>query len=78
MTLIPAKDKKYVSLDFDVTQKDAPRQGLTLLEKTALDDDQPAILAGLIGRIPAGYKLFPAHTIADLVVSETTDQKEKP
>jgi hypothetical protein len=44
---------------------------LTLL-LTASIDGKPAAYVGLLGRVPAGYKLFPAHTIA------TIDFAEKP
>lgn len=74
---IPTKDKKFVSFDFDVTLRDGTKQGLTLLDKTTLDEDQPAVLVGLVGKTSAGYKLFPAHTIADLTLEKKDDNKEK-
>lgn len=70
---IPAKDKKYISLDFDVTLSDGTKQGLTLLEKVTFEDKQSGVLTGLVGRVPAGYKIVPAHTIVDL----TWDKAEK-
>ncbi len=66
MANLPAKNKKLVSLDFDLTTSDGKKQGLTLLEKISLDEKQSAVLVGLVGRVAAGYKLFPPHTIAVL------------
>lgn len=63
---LPAKDKKTTSLDFEVTLDDGMKQGLTLLEKTTLDDNQAGVLLGLVGKVPAGYRVFPAHTIGEL------------
>ncbi len=47
-----------------VTDKDG-EQTLTPLLKTTIDG-KPAELEGLLGRTPAGYKLFPAHTIGEV------------
>jgi hypothetical protein len=65
MRNLPAKERKGVTNDFEVSMRDGSTQGLTLLEKTTLDEE-PATLVGLIGKVPVGYKLFPAHTIAEL------------
>ena len=45
--------------------KDGEEQTLTLL-KTIMIDDKPATLEGLLGKVPAGYKLFPPHAIAEI------------
>ena len=37
----------------------------TLLPKVTLEG-KPATLVGLVGRVPAGYKLFPLHVIAEV------------
>ncbi|MCI0639340.1 MAG: hypothetical protein L0Y72_29190 [Gemmataceae bacterium] len=66
MANLPAKNKKLVSLDFDVTTSDGKKQGLSLLDKISLDEKQSAILVGFVGRVATGYKLFPPHTIAEL------------
>ncbi len=47
-----------------VTDKDG-EQTLTPLLKPTIDG-KPAELEGLLGRVPAGYKLFPAHTISEV------------
>lgn len=70
LTHMASKDKKNPTLDFEVTQDDGTKQGLTLLEKTAFDDKQGAILVGLAGKVSAGYRLFPAHVIAELRFEE--------
>ena len=57
-----AKVKRLVAVDsrapegkeLDVTLKDGNSDTLTLL-KTAMIDDKPATLVGLVGRVPAGY-----------------------
>lgn len=60
-----AKTKKTISNDFTVAAQDGKTQTLTLLTKTEVDG-RPAQLLGLLGRVPAGWKLFPPHTIASL------------
>jgi len=62
---IPPENKKQTDHDFEVTLRDGKQHNLTLLEKINLDDSKPAQLLGLLARVPAGYKLFPAHTIAE-------------
>jgi hypothetical protein len=51
--------------EWEVTPKDGGEETLTLLTKPVLDG-KPATLEGLLGRVPAGYKLFPVHTIAEV------------
>jgi hypothetical protein len=77
-----AKVKRLVVVDsrvpegkeMDVTLKDGNSDTLTLL-KTAMIDDKPATLVGLVGRVPAGYKLFPVHTIAEVQFEERQEKK---
>ena len=47
-----------------VTDKDG-EQTLTPLLKPMIDG-RPAVLLGLLGRAPVGYKLFPAHTLSEV------------
>jgi hypothetical protein len=61
--LAPAK-KQAASSDYEITLVGGKKETLTLLDKTALDDNQPAQLLGLVARTTAGWKLFPPHTIA--------------
>jgi hypothetical protein len=58
---------------WQVTMKEGGEETLTPLLKPTLDG-KPAVLEGLLGRVPAGYKLFPAHTIAEVLF----DAKEAP
>ena len=51
--------------EWEVALKDGGEETLTLLTKPVLDG-KPAALEGLLGRVPAGYKLFPVHTIAEV------------
>jgi hypothetical protein len=39
--------------------------------------DKPAVFEGLLGRIPAGYKLFPAHVITEVIFDATEAPSEK-
>jgi hypothetical protein len=34
-------------------------------------DGRDAVLEGLMGRVPAGYKLFPMHTIGEVQFEES-------
>ena len=64
---VPAPDKKQaVSHEYEVTHVGGAMQKLTLLDNTQLEDNQQAVLVGLVGRVPAGFKLFPPHTIAEV------------
>ncbi len=74
MRFVPSEDKKKVSHDFEVTLKDGAKHTLTLLTKIDLTEKKSATFEGLIGRVPAGYKLFPPHTIHEL---NTGAPKEK-
>jgi hypothetical protein len=47
-----------------VTDKDGDQTLTPLLKPTI--DERPAVLLGLLGRVPAGYKLFPAHTLSEV------------
>jgi hypothetical protein len=60
-----AKDGPECELSF----KDGEEQTLTLLRDPTFDTKK-AIVEGLVGRVPAGYKIFPLHTIAELVLDE--------
>jgi hypothetical protein len=57
------KPKDMEGAEWLVTMKDGEETALTLLRTTTIDD-KPATLEGLLGRVPGGYRLFPAHTIS--------------
>jgi hypothetical protein len=61
---IESEDKKVTSYDFEVTLASGDKHTLTMLTKDV--DGKGVTLVGLLGRVPVGYKLFPAHTIAEL------------
>lgn len=63
---VEAEDKKQTSYDFDVTLTDGAKHTLTLLTKVDLDGAKGTTMAGILGRVATGYRLFPAHTIAEL------------
>ena len=48
-----------------MTLKDGEENTLTLL-KTVPVDDKPAALEGFVGRVPAGYRLFPVQALAEV------------
>jgi hypothetical protein len=52
-----------------LTLKDGGEESLTLLT-TAMLDGKPAALEGFVGRVPAGYKLFPVAVIEEVVFDE--------
>src|SRR5262249_20139280 len=61
---------KGEEVEWIVTMKDGEEQTLTLL-KTIPFEDKPALLEGFLGRVPAGYKLYPPHTISEIVFDES-------
>jgi hypothetical protein len=63
------EDKDAPGSEWEVGIKDGGEETLTLLAKPEIDG-KPATLEGLLGRVPAGYKLFPVHTIADVEFAE--------
>jgi hypothetical protein len=74
-----AKIKKIVTAGagegaWQVTLKDGGDETLTLLE-TIPFEGKPARLLGLVGRVPAGYKLFPVSAIAEINFDAEDKQK---
>jgi hypothetical protein len=63
-------------LECDVVLKDGTSQTLTLLPTMPIDGKN-AHLEGLLAAVPAGYKLFPIHTIGELSREEPKKEKEK-
>lgn len=51
--------------EWTISVKEGEGQTLTLLKATMIDD-KPATLIGLVGKVPVGYKLFPAHVISEI------------
>lgn len=64
------------SFECVVTLKDGTEQTLTLLGSVTIDG-KPATLEGLIAEVPAGYKLFPLHTVGEVNREEPTAAPEK-
>jgi hypothetical protein len=63
---------------WQVTLKDGGDETLTLLPAVALDG-KAAKLEGLLGRVPAGYKLFPMHAISEVQFDMSEEPKpDKP
>jgi hypothetical protein len=71
----PSENKKVISYDFEVALKDGSKHTLTILTKIDLDKSKSATFEGLLGRVPVGYKLFPAHTIQDLQIVIEDEKK---
>jgi hypothetical protein len=59
---------------WQVALKDGSDETLTLIESPMLDG-KPVVLKGLLGRIPAGYKLFPASTIGEIQFDAKDEEK---
>jgi len=60
-----------------VAFKDGEEQTLTLL-RTVTVDGKEAELEGLVGRVPAGFKLFPPHTISQIEFDMAEKKPEPP
>lgn len=55
--------------EWTVTLKDDSELTLTLL-RTITHENKQLLLQGLIGKVPAGYMLYPLHTIAEIQFDE--------
>jgi hypothetical protein len=51
--------------EFAVTLGDGEEETYTLMPKVTIDG-RDAVLEGLVGRVPVGYKLFPVYTISEV------------
>jgi hypothetical protein len=60
-----AEGKEAEGTEWGVTLKDAEEETYTLLHKAVLDG-KPATLEGFVGRVAAGFKLLPPHTVAEI------------
>ncbi len=74
MTVHEEAEKK--DFECEVTQKDGTTETLSLLTSFPMDG-KPATLEGLLAEVPAGYKLFPLHTVAEINRDEPKQDKEK-
>lgn len=63
MTVQESADQQ--DFECDVTLKDGSQQTLTLLSSVPVDG-KTATLEGLLAEVPAGYRLFPLHTIGEI------------
>jgi hypothetical protein len=63
-------------VECEVALKDGATQTLTPLTATTMDG-KPATLEGLLGVVPAGYRLFPLHAVGELSRDEPKKEKEK-
>jgi hypothetical protein len=63
-------------VECELAFKDGTTQTLTPLTATTLDG-KPANLEGLLGVVPAGYRLFPLHTVAELSREEPKKEKDE-
>ena len=62
---IAAGEGEGADVVWTVSLKDGNEETLTLLQTIPLDGKE-AVLEGLLGRVPGGYKLFPVHTIGEV------------
>jgi hypothetical protein len=61
---------------WQVVLKDGNDENLSLLRDVTLGD-RPAKLIGILARVPAGYKLFPLHTLAEIRFDTTDEGSDK-
>ena len=71
--LCAAEGAEGEGAEWEVKLKDGEEQTLTLLRTVPLDG-KTATLEGFVGRVPAGYKLFPVHTVAEIVFDEGKEE----
>jgi hypothetical protein len=74
---VEPEEKKAEGYDFEVTLKGGKQHTLTLLTRANLEAGKPVMLEGLLGRVPGGYKLFPAHTIVEVQFDPAEAAPEK-
>ncbi|MCI0459043.1 MAG: hypothetical protein L0Z62_18965 [Gemmataceae bacterium] len=77
LSRVESEDRKGASLDFEVTLKDGAQHTLILLTKGTPEDAKSGSLQGLVGRVPAGWKLFPLHTIRSIEFDRTEPAPKK-
>jgi hypothetical protein len=56
--------------EWDVTFKDGDSNTLTLITDEVKLDGKPAVLLGLVGKVPVGFKLFHLPAIAEIQLEE--------
>jgi hypothetical protein len=62
---LKAVDGNGKDVVFDATMADGSQQSLTLVPAMTIDG-KPATLEGLLGTVPAGFKIYPLHTVGEL------------
>jgi hypothetical protein len=70
----PENEGTRDGLAWQVTQKGGEDETLTLLQDIT-HEGKKAALEGLLGRVPAGYRLFPPSTIAEVKFDAAEDAK---
>jgi hypothetical protein len=73
--LVMIESKVPEGKEMEVTMKNGTSETFTLLKGGKLGD-KDATLAGLVGRVPGGYKLFPIHTITEIQFDEFKEDKK--
>jgi hypothetical protein len=66
---VGAFNVKEKTAECEVTLKDGMQLSVTLLTSATVDE-KPASLVGLVGKVAAGWKLFPIHTIHEFQPGE--------
>ncbi|OAI50491.1 hypothetical protein AYO44_05700 [Planctomycetaceae bacterium SCGC AG-212-F19] len=56
--------------EWQVTFADGEEGTFSLLKNVTADEKPVMVLEGFLGRVPAGYKLFPPHTVTDIAFDE--------
>jgi hypothetical protein len=72
---IVAPNPEAEEVAWQVTLKEGDDETLTLLT-TPMIDGKPAVLKGLLGRVPSGYKLFPPQTVGEIRFDNSSESNE--
>jgi len=67
---VPSEDKKKASNDYEVTLKDGNKHTLTLLSTVETEKKKSMTFLGLLGRVPAGYKLFSVDALYEFRLAD--------
>jgi hypothetical protein len=61
LSVVEVAPKGGDGMELEVTLKDGKSHTLTLRDRTSPLDGKAGLLMGFVGRVPAGYKFFPAN-----------------
>jgi hypothetical protein len=82
LAVVEVAPKNNDGMELEVTLKDGKSHTLTLRDRTSPLDDKAALLLGLVGKVPAGYKFFPGrphpnNTFTTIEFGDTPAEEKK-